>query len=142
MIADGLVHKEKGLFTKGTSDFITIQLIGVVVIWAFTTLLTYVFFRLVVSRFHLRLSKIEEILGLDSQEDEYRVKLTIEALIKERTKESLAKLTLLHMVNAGNHVAIKKGKKKVSPNQEQKVKNMEKGKQGYVKDSEYQDISA
>ena len=126
MIADGLEHKEKGLLTKGTGYFLGIQLIGVAVIWSFTTMLTYAFFRLVVSRFHLRLSKIEEILGLDSQEDEYRIELTIETLMQERTKESLAKLTLLHMVNAGNHVAGKKGRKKfLNKAAEKKAKKFE-----------------
>ena len=81
MIADGLVHKEKGLLTKGNGDFLGIQLIGVLVIWLFTFCLTYTFFRLVVRRFHLRLSKVEEILGLDSQEDEYRMKTVIDRLM-------------------------------------------------------------
>ena len=108
MIADGLVHKEKGLLTKGTGSFLGIQLIGVFVILLFTFALTYTFFKLVVRRFHLRLSKIEEILGLDSQEDELRTKMVIDRLMKDMTKESLAKLTLLHMVKSGNHLAKEK----------------------------------
>ena len=62
-------------------------------------------------RFHLRLSKVEEILGLDCQEDESRIKAVIDRLMKDMTKESLARLTLLHMVKSGNHVAKKKGRK-------------------------------
>ena len=111
VIADGLVHKEKGLFTKGNGSFLFIQLMGALVIWAFTFALTYLFFKLVVRRFHLRLSKIEEILGLDCQEDEYRLKYVIDRLMKEKTKESLARLTLLHMVNSGNHIEKSKGRK-------------------------------
>ena len=121
VIADGLVHKEKGLLTKGTGSFLGIQLIGVFVIWLFTFTLTYTFFKLVVSRFHLRLSKIEEILGLDSQEDENRIKIVIDGLMKDMTKESLAKLTLLHMVKSGNHVA-KKRRKLILPSVEDKIK--------------------
>ena len=51
----------------------------------------YTFFRLVVRRFHLRLSKVEEILGLDCQEDESRIKAVIDGLMKDMTKESLAR---------------------------------------------------
>lgn len=36
----------------------------------FTAVLTVAFFFTVKRRFHLRLSKIEEVLGLDCQEDE------------------------------------------------------------------------
>ena len=93
-----------------------IQLIGAIVIWVFTFFLTYVFFRLVVRRFHLRLSKIEEILGLDVQEDEYRIKAMIEQLMRDKTKESLAKLTLLHMVKSGNLEAKYKERKLFSHN--------------------------
>ena len=42
-------------------------------IWVFSGTLTYVFFRLVKKRFHLRLSKVEEVLGLDVAEDENRM---------------------------------------------------------------------
>ena len=111
MIADGLVHKEKGLLTKGTGAFLGIQLIGVFVIWLFTFLMTYTFFKLVVRRFHLRLSKVEEILGLDAQEDDFRIKIVIDSLMKDMTKESFARLTLLHMVKSGRLTAKSKGRK-------------------------------
>jgi len=70
VIAFGLVHNEKGLLTTGNFDFIVIQLVGAVVIFLFTFILTFVFFRLVQRRFHLRLTKVEEILGSDIMEDE------------------------------------------------------------------------
>ena len=82
-------------------------------------MLTYTFFRLVVRRFHLRLSKVEEILGLDCQEDETRIKAVIDGLMKDMTKESLARLTLLHMVKSGNHIAKKKGRKLFTSNVEE-----------------------
>ena len=36
----------------------------------FSFSLTYIFFKLVMKRFHMRLSKVEEVLGLDCQEDD------------------------------------------------------------------------
>ena len=47
-----------------------IQLLGCIVIFLFTFILTFVFFQLVRRRFHLRLSKVEEVLGSDLMEDE------------------------------------------------------------------------
>lgn len=69
VIAFGLWHKEKGLITTYDGSFLAIQLVGAVVICASTCVLTYTFFKLVRKRFHLRLSKIEEVLGLDCVED-------------------------------------------------------------------------
>ena len=64
------MHKEKGLITQGSGDFLGIQLVGVSVIFMFSFSLTYIFFKLVMKRFHMRLSKVEEVLGLDCQEDD------------------------------------------------------------------------
>ena len=70
VIAFGLVHNEKGLMTTGDFSFIGIQLVGAVVIFLFTFVLTFIFFQLVKRRFHLRLTKVEEVLGSDLMEDE------------------------------------------------------------------------
>ena len=51
--------------TTGNGSFLGIQIVGAGVIWLFSLILTYTFFRLVTKRFHLRLSKVEEVLGLD-----------------------------------------------------------------------------
>ena len=42
----------------------------------------------------------------------------IDGLMKDMTKESLARLTLLHMVKSGNHVAKKKGRRLFSSSEE------------------------
>ena len=65
VIAFGLLHKDRGLFVVGEAEFLGIQLLGAFVIFIVPLALTYTFFRLVRKRFHLRLSKVEEILGLD-----------------------------------------------------------------------------
>ncbi len=65
VIAFGLVHKEKGLLTTQNGSFLAIQLAGACMILCFTAFLTIAFFVLVKKRFHLRLSKVEEVLGLD-----------------------------------------------------------------------------
>ena len=59
-------------------------------------------------RFHLRLSKIEEVLGLDCQEDEIRMQTHLTTYLNEQSRESMAKLTLLQLIKTGNHVSKKK----------------------------------
>ena len=94
--------------TTGQGRFLAIQLVGAGVIWLFSLLLTYTFFRLVTRRFHLRLSKIEEVLGLDCQEDEIRMQTHLATYLNEQSRESMAKLTLLQLIKTGNHVSKKK----------------------------------
>lgn len=95
VIAFGLVHNEKGLLTTGNGAFLGIQLLGCFVIWAFSFVLTYAFFRLVTKRFHLRLSKVEEVLGLDCQEDEMRMQTVIKSYLNDQSRENMARLTLI-----------------------------------------------
>jgi len=83
VIAFGLVHKEKGLLTTGQASFLGIQLLGCFVIWLFSFVLTFAFFRLVTKRFHLRLSKVEEVLGLDCQEDEMRMQTVMKSYLND-----------------------------------------------------------
>ena len=111
VIAFGLVHKEKGLLTIGKFDFLGIQLLGAVVIFLFTFVLTWVFFRLVRQRFHLRLTKVEEILGADIMEDE-RIMATTENNIQANLEHfNRAKLNLIQLVRTGNHLSKRKQKK-------------------------------
>lgn len=108
VIAFGLLHREKGLLTKGEASFIGIQLVGAAVIWFFSFTLTYAFFRLVSKRFHLRLSKVEEVLGLDCQEDEVRMQAVTKIYLNESNRENMARLTLIQLVRTGTHVSKKK----------------------------------
>ena len=85
-------------------------MIGASVICFFTATLTYAFFKLVTKRFHLRLSKVEEVLGLDCQEDETRMTMVIKSHLNDLTRENSARLNLLNMVRSGNHVSKKKRK--------------------------------
>ena len=64
-------------------------------IWLFSFVLTYAFFKLVTKRFHLRLSKVEEVLGLDCQEDEKRMQTVIESYLTENNRENMSKLNLI-----------------------------------------------
>ena len=73
-------------------------------------MLTFAFFRLVKKRFHLRLSKVEEVLGLDCQEDEIRMQTVIKSYLNEQSKENMARLTLIQLVRTGNHVSKRKKK--------------------------------
>ena len=77
-------------------------------IWAFAFVLTYAFFRLVTKRFHLRLSKVEEVLGLDCQEDEIRMQQVMKSFMNDQSRENLARLTLIQLVRTGTHVSKKK----------------------------------
>ena len=70
-------------------------MLGCFVIWAFSFVLTYAFFRLVTKRFHLRLSKVEEVLGLDCQEDEMRMQTVIKSYLNDQSRENMARLTLI-----------------------------------------------
>ena len=83
MIAFGLLHEKKGLLTTGQGQFLGIQLVGASVIWLFSLILTYSFFRLVRQRFHLRLSKVEEVLGLDCMEDDNRMQTLVTNYLKD-----------------------------------------------------------
>ena len=60
-----------------------IQLVGASVIWLFSLVLTYSFFKLVQRRFHLRLSKVEEVLGLDCMEDDIRMQTLVTEYMNE-----------------------------------------------------------
>lgn len=77
----------------------------------FTAVLTVAFFFTVKRRFHLRLSKIEEVLGLDCQEDEQKMQLEVHRLVDDFSATNRAKLTLIQMVRTGNHIARKRKKK-------------------------------
>eukprot|EP00354_Favella_ehrenbergii_P001188 CAMPEP_0170473168 /NCGR_PEP_ID=MMETSP0123-20130129/15108_1 /TAXON_ID=182087 /ORGANISM="Favella ehrenbergii, Strain Fehren 1" /LENGTH=63 /DNA_ID=CAMNT_0010741987 /DNA_START=719 /DNA_END=910 /DNA_ORIENTATION=- len=61
----------------------------------FTACLTVAFFLTVKRRFHLRLSKIEEVLGLDCQEDEAKMQLEIIRLLDDFSSTNQAKLNLI-----------------------------------------------
>lgn len=111
VIAFGLVHKEKGLLTTGNFRFMGIQLVGAVVIFAFTFTLTLIFFRLVRQRFHLRLSKVEEVLGSDLMEDEGVMQSFVANFLTNFDRENRAKVNLIQLVKTGNHQSKKKSKK-------------------------------
>lgn len=110
VIAFGLVHKEKGLLTTGNGRFLGIQIAGASIILIFTAVLTIAFFVLVKKRFHLRLSKVEEVLGLDCQEDDTQMQLQIRTMVHDLNKLNKARLNLIQMVRTGNHVARKRKK--------------------------------
>ena len=61
----------------------------------FTAILTVAFFYTVKRRFHLRLSKIEEVLGLDCQEDEQKMQLEVHRLVDDFSATNRAKLNLI-----------------------------------------------
>ena len=81
--------------TTLTFSFMGIQLVGAIVIFAFTFILTLVFFRLVRQRFHLRLSKVEEVLGSDLMEDERVVQTFIASFLTNLDGEDRAKVNLI-----------------------------------------------
>ena len=65
VISLGIFHKKKGLLTTGSFRFLLIQFLGAIIVATFVGVLAVVFFKNVKRRFHFRLSKIEEVLGLD-----------------------------------------------------------------------------
>jgi len=69
LIALGLFEDEKGLMHSGSFQFLGVQCLGALAILISTTILSYVYFKMANQWFHLRLSKIEELLGLDVIED-------------------------------------------------------------------------
>ena len=69
LIAFGLFDKNKGVLYTGSFKFLGIQCLGAAVILFSTTILSYIYFKMAILWFHLRLSKIEELLGLDVIED-------------------------------------------------------------------------
>ena len=88
-------------------------------IWAFSFVLTYAFFRLVTKRFHLRLSKVEEVLGLDCQEDEMRMQTVIKSYLNDQSRENMARLTLIQLVRTGTHVSKKNKRQTLGQNYHQ-----------------------
>ena len=114
VIAFGLTHKEKGLLTTGNFSFMGIQLVGCVVIFFFTFILTFVFFQLVRRRFHLRLTKVEEVLGSDLMEDERVMQSFVANFFANFDKSQRAKINLIQLVKSGNH-QMKRKQKKVDP---------------------------
>ena len=68
-MALGIFEKEKGVIHSGNFTFLAIQFLGAFVIFSTVFLFSYVYFKMVKMWFHLRLSKIEELLGLDLIED-------------------------------------------------------------------------
>mmetsp|Transcript_12940 Transcript_12940/g.17430 ORF Transcript_12940/g.17430 Transcript_12940/m.17430 type:complete len:90 (+) Transcript_12940:1987-2256(+) len=89
------MHKEKGLITTGSGEFLGVQLTGVFFIMAFTATLTVAFFFTVKRRFHLRLSKIEEVLGYDCQEDDLKMQLEIYRLVDDLSGTKRAQINLI-----------------------------------------------
>ena len=76
---------------------------GAVVIFVFTFVLTFVFFRLVRQRFHLRLTKVEEVLGLDIMEDERVMQTFMANFLSNFDREAQAKINLIQLVKTGDH---------------------------------------
>lgn len=84
------------------------QLVGVFCIFAFVYVLTYSFFILVRRRFHLRVNKVEELLGLDSFENAQRIRTTMMAYINEPNRANMARLTLMQLLESRNDLSAKK----------------------------------
>ena len=81
--------------TTGQGAFLGIQLVGAVVIFLFTFILTFVFFQLVRRRFHLRLTKVEEVLGSDLMEDERVMQSFVANFLTNFDREQRAKINLI-----------------------------------------------
>ena len=112
VIAFGLTHNEKGLLTTGNFSFMGIQLLGCIVIFLFTFILTFVFFQLVRRRFHLRLSKVEEVLGSDLMEDERVMQSFVANFLQNNfDKSQRAKINLIQLVKTGMHQSKRKKQK-------------------------------
>ena len=85
-------------------------MVGAFTIIIFTGALTIAFFMLVKRRLHLRLSKVEEVLGLDLQEDETQIMMEVRRICNEQNRFNVAKLNLIQLIKSGNHVARKNKK--------------------------------
>lgn len=68
-VALGLFDQDRGLITTKKLPFFIVQCVGALSVFVICFSLTWAYFRLVRKRFHLRLSKIEEVLGQDLIED-------------------------------------------------------------------------
>ena len=68
-MALGLFDQDQGLITTKKFPFFIVQCVGALSVFVICFSLTWAYFRLVRKRFHLRLSKIEEVLGQDLIED-------------------------------------------------------------------------
>lgn len=59
----------------------------------------------------MRLSKVEEVLGLDVAEDENRMQEVMQNYAINMTRENEARLNLIQLMRSGNHVS-KKSKRR------------------------------
>ena len=71
VIAVGLFHEERGLFTTGQMNLIGVQLIGAFAMITFAYSISYVFFTILVSMNRFRVGDIIELAGMDVLDNAY-----------------------------------------------------------------------
>ena len=69
VIATGLFDKDKGFYHLGDPTFMGIQCIGALAIIAWTSAISFLFFKLLKKSNRLRIGQIYEILGMDIVEE-------------------------------------------------------------------------